>query len=786
MSEFSERVRGLLGRMNLDEKCAQMTSIWLRFDSDGHYTVKDLQGFSVTDATTDCANEALVHGIGQITRPLGTHRIAARLAVRGLNGVQKFLKERTRLGIPALPHEECLAGLMAHGATLFPAGINYGAIWDADLVRRIGQAIGEEVYSVGGRQGLAPVLDVSRDVRWGRTEESLGEDPYLAGALATAYVQGLQGKDRRVLATLKHYAGHSFSEGGRNHAPVRIGERELNDTFLLPFEMAIALADAGSVMPAYHDIDGEPATSSYHLLTEILRNKWGFDGLVVSDYEAISLLYDHHKTATDKAEAAAATIRAGMDIELPGSSCFGTGIREAIEQRLLDMSDVDAAVLRILNAKEKLGLFDNPYVSEDAISLNTASHRAVAREAALSSITLLKNDGILPLGSPATVALIGPLADEKYGMLSGYSFPAHFRNHPSGNADSSSDAVTIRTVLSERLPGRRLLYHRGCKLLNPGTGPTAVFPGELESLKRPQIDPVNMDASEIGAAVETALQADLAVVVVGDIAGLFISGTVGEGSDVTSLKLPGVQQELLEAVVDTGKPVIVIVISGRPYNLGRVYSSANAVIEAWLPGQEGARAIGDILFGDEEPGGRLPVSIPKSAGAMPYFYNHKLKSSGTPIQKEFGSIFAFGHGIGYTTFEYAGFSAEAVSVPADGEIIITGAVRNVGKRQGDEVLQVYIRDRVARLVRPIKELKAFARMRIPADRSAAVRITIPTDMLSYSITPTDRIVEPGEFDIMVGSSSDDIHFQTSVMVQGPERTLERGWRMLSTLEWELQ
>ncbi|HUX20303.1 MAG TPA: glycoside hydrolase family 3 N-terminal domain-containing protein, partial [Spirochaetia bacterium] len=664
-------------------------------------------------------------------------------------------------------------------ATLFPAGINYGATWDPDLIRRAAGDIGTELASIGSKQGLAPVLDVSRDARWGRTEETFGEDPYLAGCLATAYVEGLQGPNRRVLATLKHFVGHSFSEGGRNHAPVRIGERELNDIFLLPFEMAVKIGKAGSVMPAYHDIDGEPSTTSRHYLTEVLRDQWGFDGLIVSDYEAISLLFDHHRVASDAAEASALSIKAGMDVELPGFTCYRTGIEEALDRGLLSIDDVDRAVLRVLVEKYRLGLFENPYMKEDAIVLNTEAHRATAAETAEKSIVLLKNDGLLPLSPDRVTALVGPLADDPNSMFCGYSFPVHVANGLRAPESGVRYGTTLKEALAERLPSDRLVWREGCRLLGKRLDYTPVFPGELEGAEREQMDIVSYDRGGIAEAVEAASRADQIIVAVGDIAGLFLSGTVGEGSDTSSLELPGVQQELLEGILDIGKPVVVVLINGRPYNIGSGFVRAGAVIEAWLPGQEGGEVLADILLGLRSPGGRLPVSIPKTAGAMPYFYNHKLKSPGTPVQRDFGAVYPFGFGLTYTSFEFGDFSLASREVSSDGEVIVAGNVKNTGRKKGDAVVQLYIRDLVASLVRPVKELKAFKRVSLEAGQSARIELRLPVDMLSFTTHATERIVEPGDFEIMVGTSSEDFVFRDTVTIGGNIRTLPKNWRMQS-------
>src|SRR3984957_11028155 len=360
-----ERVSDLLRRMTLAEKIAQMSSQWLILSPDGNHRIRT-DAFA-QGATTDDLKAKLRLGVGQITRPLGTHAVDPKEGVRALNALQKFLVEETRLGIPAIAHEECLTGLMVKGATLFPSALNYGSTWNPDLIEAVGQEIRKEAKQIGCHQGLAPVLDVSRDVRWGRTEETMGEDPYLVGVLATRYVRGLQGEKRELLATLKHYVAHSFSEGARNHAPVHLGVKELNDTFMLPFEMAVKQANAGSVMPAYHDFDNEPCHASRFFLTEVLRDQWGFDGLVVADYAGINFLPSHHAVARDKAEAAAQAFNAGLDIELPGFEC-AEHLQQAIECSEITEEKINEIVARVLTEKFRLGLFENPYTDENQVS----------------------------------------------------------------------------------------------------------------------------------------------------------------------------------------------------------------------------------------------------------------------------------------------------------------------------------------------------------------------------------------------------------------------------------
>ena len=774
MIDHQRRARDLVRRMTIREKVVQLCSVWLNIEEDGSFSFREAHDGFIRESAGN-PETILKDGIGQITRPLGTRPIGAAAGVRGLNRVQKYLVERTRLKIPALAHEECLPGLMAQGATLFPTSLNYGSLWDEELVRKIGSAIGSELYSAGSRQGLAPVLDVSRDVRWGRTEETFSEDPYLAGCLAVAYVKGLQGEDRRVLATLKHFAGHSFSEGGRNHAPVRIGERELADTFLLPFEMAVKLARAGSVMPAYHDIDGEPLSSSRRLLSGLLRETWGFDGIIVSDYEAIRLLFAHHGVARDEAEASAQALQAGMDVELPGFTCFGAGVQEALERGILSMRTIDTAVTRVLVEKSRLGLFEKPYADEGAITLGAPEHRQVAAEAAARSIVLLKNDGLLPLRDGGTTALVGPLADDPLAVFCGYSFPVHLIR--ARRQMQTHDARTLRQAITARAKQGTVVFAKGCDVFTERLLDAPVFPGDIGAEKGQNTSTISFDRSGIPAAVQAASSADRIIVAIGDLSGLFLTGTVGEGSDASSLALPGVQQELVDALLALDKPTVIVLLNGRPYNLGGAYSRASAVIEAWLPGQEGADAIAGILYGDVNPGGRLPVSIPKSAGAMPYFYNHKLKSAGAPIQTEFGAVYPFGHGLGYTTFGYSDFQVERTTVPIDGAVDVSFVVQNTGTRPGDEVPQLYVRDLLASLVRPVRELKGFTRITLTPGERKNVMFTMPVDMLGLAVSLTRRVVEPGEFEIMVGRSSQDIVFRGKVTVSGAARELPRNWRM---------
>jgi len=774
----SERVADLLSHMTLEEKIAQMHAFWLILAEDGKHKVRSDEFTGHSDEGK--LQQMLLNGLGQITRPLGSHSVDPKQGVRALNRLQKFMMEETRLGIPVMSHEECLVGLMARGGTLFPSALAFGATWNPDLIKQVGEVIGDEARSIGCHQGLAPVLDVSRDVRWGRTEETFGEDPYMIGVMATRYVQGLQREKRDLLATLKHYAGHSFSEGARNHAPVHLGWRELNDTFLLPFEMAVKAANPGSVMPAYHDIDNEPCHSSHHLLTEVLRDQWGFDGLVVADYVGVSLLYQHHGVAADRAEAAALSFNAGLDIELPGDDC-ATQLMEAINRGLISLIKIDEIVTRVLTEKFRLGLFEHPYADEEAIHLRTPHTIEIAKEVARQSIVVMENNGILPLNpvKVAKLAIIGPTADDPLAQLGGYSFPVHLIL--SEINESAADIVTPLAGFQSAFGKDKVLYAKGVEILEKRQYGAPTFPGDVqEATTLEKVSPVSIKTDLIPAAVACAQSADVAIVCVGDLAGLFQTGTVGEGSDADSLDLPGMQQQLLEAVVATGKPVIVVMTSGRPYNLQGLESKVSAFVWAFAGGQESGNALADVLIGVVEPSGRLPVSVPKNVGAVPCYYNHKLKSSGTPIAFHFGSRYPFGYGLSYTQFEFSDLALEEAAIDiVAGEIRVGCKVTNSGARKGVVVPQLYIRDVLASMVRPVKELKAFGRLELEAGQSARVSFCVPVDMLGFTGAEGVRVVEPGAFELQIGASSANIWLRETVEVLGQKRNLGKDWKMFS-------
>jgi beta-glucosidase-like glycosyl hydrolase len=761
------RARDLLARMDREERIAQLCSVWLVLDPEGEPA--PFQGM-MAGATAPELVAALRYGIGQITRPFGTRPLAPADGVRALNAFQRRLVEGTRLGIPAIAHEEALAGFMAQGATQFPCPLNSGSTWDPDLVGRIGASIRRQMRAVGVHQALAPVVDVVRDARWGRVEECIGEDPHLVGAIASAWVAGLQGEDLGdgVAATLKHFLGYSASEGGRNFAPAHVGPREVADVFSVPFEMAVRTAGARAVMNAYQEIDGVPCAASRALLTDLLRERWGFEGLVVADYFAVQMLHGLHHVAEGTVEAAAAALHAGLDVELPTGACFANGLAAALDRGLVDGAALDAAVLRVLRLKFELGLFEHPYVDEGPFELETPADRALAREVAVRSIVLLANDGTLPLDPRARVAVIGPNADDPLALLGNYSFPNHVAAHFPGHAVARPP--TVVAALRERLGAGRVEYAAGCGLLRGAGDPLRVNPEGMTPAAPAGGGPLlDLDRSGLPAASDAARRADVAVVVVGDRAGHFRTGTVGEGSDAWDLRLPGVQPELVEAVLATGTPTVMVLVNGRPFDLSEIAGRAAAVVEAWFPGQEGAAAIADVLVGAESPGGRTPLTFARGAGTMPRHHDHKPLARGIPPLPAFEPLFAFGHGLSYTRFAYADLAVEPEELPTDGVVTIACTVRNVGPRAGEEVVQLYLRDPVASVTRPVHELRGFRRLALEPGAAVRVRFRAPADLAAFTGPEGVRIVEPGRIEVEVGASSADVRLRGAFVLTGAVR-----------------
>jgi beta-xylosidase len=748
----AERVADLLSRMTLAEKVAQLGSSWQGASMDGDGVAPMQDQFSEDQPPL---GELIKNGLGQLTRVFGTRPVPAAAGVRAMTGLQARIADSSRFGIPAVAHEECLTGFAAWGATIFPTPLAWGASFDPALVGEMAAAFGATMRAVGVHQGLAPVLDVTRDYRWGRTEETIGEDPYLVAMVGTAYVQGLQSAG--VQATLKHFAGYSASRAGRNHAPVSMGPREFADVILPPFEMAIRTGGARSVMPTYIDLDGVPASADPGLLTRLLREELGFDGLVVSDYFAVSFIQLQHRIADGPAGAAALALAAGLEVELPSTRCFGEPLLAAATAGDIPEQLIDRAAGRVLRQKLDLGLLDPGWSPLPAgggeageLDFDPPAQRDIARRLAEQSVVLLANgQRVLPLAKAARVAVIGPLADEPLAFFGCYSMPRHLGQHAwFGGGSGGPAGVEVATVLAAlREEGADVSYARGC-------------------------DVASTDRSGFAEALATARSAELAVVVVGDEAGLFGHGTSGEGCDVTDLNLPGVQRDLLDALAGTGTPVVAVLITGRPYALGDLAGRLAAAVQAFFPGEEGGRAIAGVLTGRVTPSGKLPVEIPRLPGAQPSTYL-RSPNAGQHAASDVDPtpLFAFGHGLSYTTFGYRDLELSADHVPTDGGVDISCTVRNTGSVAGAEVVQLYLTDPVASVVRPVRWLTGFTRVSLAPGESARVTFRLHADRTAFTGRDGKRMVEPGAISAAVGGGSDDLPLSASFTLTGPVRAV---------------
>ena len=738
----AERVAGLLSRMTLAEKLGQLGSVWIGASGDGD-GVAPMQHEFIAELPP--LEDLFRDGLGQLTRVFGTRPVPPAAGLAALAGLQQRIMAASRFAIPAMAHEECLTGFAAWRATIFPAPPAWGAAFDPGLVRAMAAAIGTSMAASGIHQGLAPVLDVVRDPRWGRTEEAIGEDPYLVGTIGTAYVQGLQSAG--VDATLKHFAGYSASRGGRNMAPVSMGRREFADVILPPFEMAIRLGGARSVMPSYTDVDGVPATADCDLLGRLLRTELGFDGLIVSDYYAVSFLELQHAVAGSPSEAAAAALHAGVDVELPAVRCYGAPLSQAVTAGLVTGADVDRAAARVLTRKCELGLLDPGWTpfSGPAPDLDPPEHRDLARRLAEESLVLLANPaGLLPVRSGTQVAVIGPLGDDPLAFFGCYSMPRHLGEaHPEAAA-----SVPVTTVLSAlRDEGFAVAWAAGCAVRSA-------------------------DTSGFAAAVAAAATADLVIAVVGDEAGLFGRGSSGEGCDAADLRLPGVQEDLLSALTETGTPVVAVLVTGRPYALGAVAGRLAGIVQAFFPGEEGGRAIAALLSGRITPSGKLPVEMPAAPCALPSSYlRSRLASQHDGSSVNPSPLFAFGHGLSYTSFGYEDLSISPSRVAVDGLAEISCTVANCGTRAGTEVVQLYLSDPVASVVRPERWLAGFARVTLEPGERRRVTFAVHADRTAFTGRAGHRIVEPGEIGVGIGGASDQLPLRGSLTLYGPVRAV---------------
>jgi beta-glucosidase len=758
-----ERARDLLARMTLAEKVAQLGGAW---------STALLAGGRFSD---EKARVLLADGIGQVTRIGAATLLGPRESAALANAIQRFLVEGTRLGIPALIHEEGVAGFTARGATQFPQAIGLAATFEPALVEAMARVIREQMLAVGARLCLAPVLDVARDPRWGRTEETYGEDPYLAARLAVAYVRGLQGESLAggVVAAAKHFVGYGVSEGGLNWAPAHLGRRELREVFAAPFAAAIREAGLAGLMNAYHELDGVPCGASREILDDLLRGELGFDGVVVSDYFTVSTLVTYHRVAADREAAARMALAAGLDVELPALDCFRELVA-AVEAGRIDAACVDRAVLRGLRQKLELGLFERPFVDADAAPLvfDTPEQRALARRLAEKSLVLLENaGGLLPLSPEiGTLAVVGPAADSTRLLQGDYHYPTHLEI-VFGEVDERRDAPPAADSdpsLSDLAPGARA---RRADLTAHFVPHVSILDGiraragpGTRILHAPGCRVRGDDAGELAEALAAARAADAAVVVVGGKSGLCPGATSGESVDAADLGLTGLQQQLVEEVVATGTPTVVVLVNGRPLSLTWIARHVPAVLEAWLPGEEGGHAVAAALFGDVDPAGRLPVSLPRAVGQVPVFYNHKPSGGRSQWKGDYADLparplYPFGHGLSYTRFEYADLRVTPGEVPCDGWVEVSSAVRNAGARPGEEVVQLYLRDEVASLSRPVKQLAGFARIALGPGESRRVIFDLDVAQLAFFDHAMRYAVEPGRIEVMVGASSEDIRLR---------------------------
>jgi beta-glucosidase len=745
--------------MTLEEKLAQLTSFWFRELQDG-------QGLSHERARTLLGN-----GIGQISRVGGSSTLAPVEVAKAGNAIQRFLINETRLGIPAILHEESCVGFMTLGGTAFPQMIGLASTWDPALAREMAGEIRRQMMAVGARQALAPVLDIARDPRWGRTEETFGEDPVLASLFGVAYIQGLQGENpcTGVIATGKHFVGHSQSAGGLNCGPVLLGSRTLWDVYLMPFQAAIQEAGLRSIMNAYPELDGDLVAASRSILTDILRGELGFQGVVVSDYLAIPMIYNFHRAAQDAAAAAAKALRAGIDVELPTRLCYGEPLREALESGETSVEQIDIAVRRVLQSKFDLGLFEQPYVDEAAVPevFETPAQRSLAREIARRSMILLKNeDGLLPLTGSGTMAVIGPNADCPRHLLGDYSYPSMLElmrlapmPHTASIAGVDDSRVSANSVvIPSVLEGIRA---------QAGTGWTV--------LHAPGCPVADQDRSGLEEAARLAGQADVVVLVLGDRSGLVPTCTSGEFRDRADLGLPGVQEELVRSVVAVGKPVVAVLVNGRPLATPWLQEHVSAILEAWLPGEEGATAIAEVLFGRVNPGGRLPITVPRSVGQVPLYYSHKPSGGrshwyGDYVETPSSPLYPFGYGLSYTSFEYSDLRLSPETAASGEQVEISLKLTNTGSVAGDEVVQLYTCQEYASLPRPVKELRGFCRVGLDAGERCELTFQLPVDAMAFYDELLELVVERGSVRVFLGSSSEDIRLESQFTITGPAKT----------------
>jgi beta-glucosidase len=735
------RVEDLLARMTLEEKIAQIITIW-----DNKPEIFDAKKeFDPVKMAAKFPN-----GIGQFARPSDAEGPASprtkrgrdvRGTVRLVNALQKNAMTKTRLGIPILMHEEGLHGYAALDATSFPQAIALASSWDPDLLRDVNVVIGREIRARGVHLALSPVVDVARDPRWGRIEETFGEDPHLAGEMGVAAVEGLQGINKattlgpgKVFATLKHLTGHGQPESGTNVGPANISERTLREYFFPPFEQVVKRTGIQAVMASYNEIDGVPSHGNSWLLNDVLRGEWGFKGAVVSDYYAIEEMARRHGVAKDNADAARQALAAGVDSDLPTGAAFST-LLGSVKEGKVEIAAIDQAVRRMLSLKFRGGLFENPYANADAAVkiTNNVEAKALALKSAQRSIILLKNDGMLPLRlseKPATIAVIGPSAN--VARLGGYY---------------GQPPVTVSILQGIKAKvGKRanVVFAQGVVITeNDDWWADKVQLG----------DPV-ANRKLIAEAVALARGADQIILTLGDTEQTSREGWAESHlGDRDSLDLVGEQQELFDALKAIGKPITVVLINGRPASINKITVEANAILEGWYLGEQGGNAVADVVFGDVNPGGKLPVTVPRSVGQLPFVYNHKPTARRGYLFADKEPLYPFGFGLSYSTFDLGAPTLSAASIAKDGSVTVTVPIKNTSARGGDETVQIYVRDKISSVTRSVKDLRAFQRVTLAAGESKNVSFTLTPEAFHFWNNEMKRVVEPGEFEIMAGASS---------------------------------
>ena len=731
---IADRVADLLSRMTLEEKVAQIAG-------------GDRGNRGLVDVSGQLPYKNVEEMFKEFNNP--DNKIGPRQRALIYNALQRYQLEKTRLGIPDISFGEGLHGYMAYGSTSFPQALGLASTWDPVLVKQVFTAVGEEMGASGGSQAFTPVLDLARDPRWGRTEETYGEDPYLGSRMGVAAIEGLQGDsfliDRRhVMATAKHFAAHGQPESGTNTAPANFSERELREFYLYAFEAAIREARAGSVMASYNEIDGIPSHVNHWLLEKVLREEWGFPGYVTSDGHGLQMLYQTHHVAADAAEAARKALAAGVDFDLSDGSVYRT-LMQQVNERKVPISEVDRAAGRVLATKFRLGLFDNPYVDPDYAEkiTNSAEHQKLAEKTAEEALVLLKNEGaLLPLNlkKVKTIAVIGPNAADVH--TGGYS-------RDPGRGVSVLEGIRARAGSeASEASAVKVLYAEGCKITTGKQG----WAGWYENNSK-LADPKDQQAS-IRAAVETAKKADVAILVVGETEATNREAWSEEHlGDRDSLDLLGAQEQLIQTIVETGVPTVMVLINGRPLSINYAATHVPAIIESWYAGQEGGTALARVLFGDVNPGGKLPITFPRSVGQLPVFYNHKPSRNRNYIFTSREPLFPFGHGLSYTSFKLESLRVEPAEIAPNENTKVTVKVTNTGNREGDEVPQLYIHQRVSSVTRPVLELRGFQRVHLKPGESTTVSFTLTPESLALWNEEMKRVVEPGIFDILVGTSS---------------------------------